>query len=77
MDQIRAEIGSNKGLTNTPTPTFCSSSAKTKNKKLNYKPNSLPQESRLHLAYETSPLNHLVAPSGGLVRLYRRYTHKI
>ena len=66
-DQIRAKIGSNKGLTDTPTPTFCLSSSKTKNKKLNYKSNSLLQESRLYLAYAISPLKHLVPPSG-LVR---------
>ena len=53
----------NYRLTNTPTSIFCLFSSKTK-EKLIQKPNSLSQESRLHLAYATSALNPLVPPSG-------------
>ena len=42
-------------------------------------PNSLSLESRLHLAYATSLLNHLVSQvdEWSLVRVYREHTHKV
>ena len=61
-DQIGAKKGLNEGLTNTPTPTFCSSSSKTKNKKLPYKPNSFSYESRLHLAIYNKHFKPLDSP---------------
>ena len=74
-DQERAKIGQNRGLSPPHLP-FARPRAKQKNKKLTYKPNSLSKESRLHLAYATSPLNHLVPPGGrvrsceGLQKIY-------